>query len=66
MIALTLSEIAGIVAGVGHGVDGDDVVITAPAAVDSREIESGGLFVALAGEHGVRPRWLLGRRSWWQ
>lgn len=51
MIALTLSEIAGIVAGVGHGVDGDDVVITAPAAVDSREIESGGLFVALAGEH---------------
>jgi len=51
MIALTLGEIAEIVAGIAHGVDDGDVMVTAPAAIDSREIEAGGLFVALVGEH---------------
>jgi UDP-N-acetylmuramoyl-tripeptide--D-alanyl-D-alanine ligase len=51
MIALTLTEIAGLVDGVVHG-DGDgDVLVTAPATVDSRVVEPGGLFVAVVGEH---------------
>jgi len=49
MIALTLTEIAAIVGGVAHG-DGD-ARVTAPATVDSRAVEPGALFVAIAGEH---------------
>jgi UDP-N-acetylmuramoyl-tripeptide--D-alanyl-D-alanine ligase len=48
MIPLRLSEIAQIVGGVVHGAD---AVITAPAFIDSRLVEQGGLFVAIAGEH---------------
>ena len=49
MIAMTLREIADVVAGTVH--DGaDDVVVKAPAFVDSRRAQAGGLFVALPGE----------------
>lgn len=51
MMSLTLSEIAEIVGGRLHGGVEADVVITAPASLDSRAVESGGLFVALAGDH---------------
>jgi UDP-N-acetylmuramoyl-tripeptide--D-alanyl-D-alanine ligase len=51
MISLTLSEIAEIVGGRLHGGAEAGVVITAPASVDSRAVESGGLFVALAGDY---------------
>lgn len=47
---MTLEQLAGIVGGTvapEHGA----VEITAPASVDSREVATGGLFVALAGEH---------------
>ena len=50
MIPLTLDQIAEVVGGEVHGDDGD-VVVTAPASVDSRAVEPGGLFVAIAGEH---------------
>ncbi|MFL6090829.1 MAG: UDP-N-acetylmuramoyl-tripeptide--D-alanyl-D-alanine ligase [Aeromicrobium sp.] len=50
MIRMTLTEIARVVGGT---VDAEhaDVLVSAPASVDSREIEPGGLFAALAGEH---------------
>jgi UDP-N-acetylmuramoyl-tripeptide--D-alanyl-D-alanine ligase len=49
MIALTLAEIATIVAGT---VDGDATTeVDGPAFLDSRRPEPGGLFVALGGEH---------------
>jgi UDP-N-acetylmuramoyl-tripeptide--D-alanyl-D-alanine ligase len=49
VIALTLREIADIVEG---RVEGDpELVVTAPASVDSRSVEPGGLFVAFSGEH---------------
>jgi UDP-N-acetylmuramoyl-tripeptide--D-alanyl-D-alanine ligase len=48
MIALSLSEIAKVVGGTVAG-DGA-VTVTAPAVLDGREAEPGGLFVALAGE----------------
>lgn len=49
MIAITLREIADVVSGTVH--DGeDDVLVTAPAFVDSRKASAGGLFVALPGE----------------
>ncbi len=57
MIALRLSELAGVVDGaVGAGQPDDpnrpdDVVVTAPATIDSRAVDAGGLFVALPGEH---------------
>lgn len=49
MIPLRVDEIAGIVGGsvVGDGA----VTVTAPAAFDGRQVEPGGLFVALVGEH---------------
>ena len=49
MIAMTLAEIAAVV---GGSVDGDDgtTTVTGPAFVDSRAVESGGLFVAVPGE----------------
>lgn len=49
MIAMTLRELADVVGGTVH--DGaDDVVVKAPAFVDSRKAQAGGLFVALPGE----------------
>ncbi|MEU7260468.1 UDP-N-acetylmuramoyl-tripeptide--D-alanyl-D-alanine ligase [Streptomyces rimosus] len=49
MIPLSLGEIAAVVGGsvVGDGA----VTVTAPAVLDSRQAEPGGLFVAFAGEH---------------
>lgn len=49
MIALTLAEIAAIVAGTVAGDATTEVV--GPAFLDSRSPEPGGLFVALGGEH---------------
>ncbi|MBK5215991.1 MAG: UDP-N-acetylmuramoyl-tripeptide--D-alanyl-D-alanine ligase [Propionibacteriales bacterium] len=49
MISLSLADIARITGGNLHG--DPDVPVNAPAAVDSRDIAGGGLFVALAGEH---------------
>lgn len=48
MIPLSVAAIAEVVGGVVHG-DGD-VVVTAPATVDSRAVPPGGLFVAVVGE----------------
>ena len=49
MIQLSLSEIAAVVGGT---VKGDGAVkVTAPAVLDGRRAEPGGLFVAFAGEH---------------
>ncbi len=49
MIPLSLGAIAEIV---GGSVAGDpSVTVTAPAAIDGRKAEPGGLFVAFAGEH---------------
>jgi UDP-N-acetylmuramoyl-tripeptide--D-alanyl-D-alanine ligase len=48
MIPMTLEEIA---SAVGGAVDGDPTtVVSAPATFDSRHVEAGGLFVAVAGE----------------
>ncbi|WP_030685945.1 UDP-N-acetylmuramoyl-tripeptide--D-alanyl-D-alanine ligase [Streptomyces sp. NRRL B-1347] len=49
MIPLSLGQIAEIAGGT---VEGDGAVtVTAPAVLDSRQAEPGGLFVAIAGEH---------------
>jgi UDP-N-acetylmuramoyl-tripeptide--D-alanyl-D-alanine ligase len=49
MIPLTLAEIAAVT---GGEVVGDaSIVVDAPATLDSRAVEAGGLFVAVAGEH---------------
>jgi len=49
VIEMTLREIADVVSGTVHD-GGDDVVVKAPAFVDSRKASAGGLFVALPGE----------------
>ena len=49
MIALTLAEIAQILGGTVGGGPGD-LLVTAPAAADSRTVQPGGLFVAIPGE----------------
>lgn len=49
MIGLTLHEIAAVTGGTLHG-DGTTMV-SASAAVDSRLVTAGGLFVAIAGDH---------------
>lgn len=49
MIPLSLSEVATIVGGTVAG-DGA-VTVAAPAVLDGRQAEPGGLFVAFAGEH---------------
>ncbi|QNN53094.1 UDP-N-acetylmuramoyl-tripeptide--D-alanyl-D-alanine ligase [Nocardioides mesophilus] len=48
MIPMTLSEIAAVVGGSVH--DDQGSVVTAPAFIDSRVAEEGGLFVAVEGE----------------
>ena len=49
MIPLSLGEIAAAVGGTVEG--GGAVTVTAPAVLDGRQAEPGGLFVAFAGEH---------------
>ena len=49
MIPLGLGEIAEIVG--GRAVGDSSVAVTAPAVLDSRQAEPGGLFVAFAGAH---------------
>jgi UDP-N-acetylmuramoyl-tripeptide--D-alanyl-D-alanine ligase len=49
MIPLSVGEIAAIVGGVAMG--DPDVVVTAPAVLDSRHSEPGGLLVAFAGRN---------------
>ncbi len=53
MIAMTLGEIAEVVAGTVDGeLDGaPEVIVTGAASVDSRTVPAGGLFVAIAGDH---------------
>lgn len=51
MIPLSLDAIAAGVGGRLCDVPEPGVVVTAPLVVDSREVEPGGLFAALAGEH---------------
>lgn len=51
MIALSLAEIAAVVGGVVHPAEAGGVEVTAPAVLDGRKAEQGGLFVAFAGEH---------------
>lgn len=46
MISMKASEIARIVGGVLHG---DDIEITAPASLDSRNVPVGGIFIAIKG-----------------
>ena len=49
MIPLSIGEIAAVTGGTVQG-DGT-VTVTAPAVLDGRQAEPGGLFVAVAGEH---------------
>jgi UDP-N-acetylmuramoyl-tripeptide--D-alanyl-D-alanine ligase len=49
MIPMTLREIAEVVGARLHDADDPEALVTAPAAVDSREVPRGGLFVATAG-----------------
>ncbi|MEU6375175.1 UDP-N-acetylmuramoyl-tripeptide--D-alanyl-D-alanine ligase [Streptomyces sp. NPDC046909] len=49
MIPLSLGEIAEIVGGKAEG--DSSVTVTAPAVLDSRQAEAGGLFVAFTGAH---------------
>lgn len=51
MIPMTLSELAGAVEGQLSGTADPLAVVTGPVVVDSRSVSSGGLFVALRGEH---------------
>ncbi|WP_030262833.1 UDP-N-acetylmuramoyl-tripeptide--D-alanyl-D-alanine ligase [Streptomyces sp. NRRL B-24484] len=50
MIALTLAEAAAAVGGTLDGAD-PGAVVTGPVVVDSRQVQPGGLFVAVVGEH---------------
>ena len=49
MIVMSLAEIADVVGGQVHG--DATTSVTAPATLDSREVQPGGLFAALDGEH---------------
>jgi UDP-N-acetylmuramoyl-tripeptide--D-alanyl-D-alanine ligase len=51
VIALTLGEIAELVGGAVEPRSAADVLVTAPASVDSRRMVPGGLFVAAVGEN---------------
>ncbi|GGN69715.1 UDP-N-acetylmuramoyl-tripeptide--D-alanyl-D-alanine ligase [Streptomyces albiflavescens] len=50
MIALSLAEIAAIVGGQTYDIPDPAVQVTGPVVRDSREVETGSLFVAFAGE----------------
>ncbi|HEY9376880.1 MAG TPA: Mur ligase domain-containing protein, partial [Jiangellaceae bacterium] len=50
MIPLSLAELATLAGGRLDGGADPDVVISGPVVVDSREVVSGGLFVAINGE----------------
>lgn len=50
MIAMTLAEVADVVAGRLEDADAEQVV-TGAAGLDSRSVSAGGLFVAIRGEH---------------
>ncbi|AVH59236.1 MULTISPECIES: UDP-N-acetylmuramoyl-tripeptide--D-alanyl-D-alanine ligase [Streptomyces] len=50
MIALSLAEIAAVVGGQTYDIPDLSVQITGPVVRDSREVESGSLFVAFVGE----------------
>ena len=49
MIAMTVADVAAVVGGQVHG--DATARVTAPATLDSRDVQPGGLFVALEGEH---------------
>ncbi|MER5884492.1 UDP-N-acetylmuramoyl-tripeptide--D-alanyl-D-alanine ligase [Streptomyces sp. NPDC001941] len=51
MIALSLAEVAEIVGGQSYDIPDPDVRVTGPVVIDSREVKTGSLFVAFAGEH---------------
>ncbi|MEK0097730.1 UDP-N-acetylmuramoyl-tripeptide--D-alanyl-D-alanine ligase [Streptomyces sp. A475] len=51
MIPLSLDAIARATGGRLHDVPDPSALMTAPAVVDSRTVEPGGLFAALSGEH---------------
>ncbi|MFC5800396.1 UDP-N-acetylmuramoyl-tripeptide--D-alanyl-D-alanine ligase [Streptomyces formicae] len=51
MIALSLAEIAEIVGGQSYDIPDPAVQVTGPVVIDSRQVESGSLFAAFAGEH---------------
>ena len=51
MIAMTLAEIARVVGGRLSEAGDGQTTVTAPAFVDTRAPEPGGLFVAIPGEH---------------
>ncbi|MFF0754611.1 UDP-N-acetylmuramoyl-tripeptide--D-alanyl-D-alanine ligase [Streptomyces sp. NPDC004267] len=51
MIPLSLEAVAAAVGGRLCDVPDPAVLVTAPASVDSRAVEPGGLFAAIAGEH---------------
>ncbi|WP_330303927.1 MULTISPECIES: UDP-N-acetylmuramoyl-tripeptide--D-alanyl-D-alanine ligase [unclassified Streptomyces] len=50
MIALSLAEIAAVVGGQTYDIPDPSVQVTGPVVRDSREVESGSLFVAFVGE----------------
>ncbi|MFI9848521.1 Mur ligase family protein, partial [Nonomuraea sp. NPDC051941] len=49
MIPMTLNEIAQVIGASLHDVHDPQALVTAPSAVDSREVMPGGLFAATAG-----------------
>jgi UDP-N-acetylmuramoyl-tripeptide--D-alanyl-D-alanine ligase len=51
MISLRLDQIATIVGGELHAAGDGEVLVTGAASVDSRVVDPGGLFAAIAGEH---------------
>ncbi len=51
MIPLELGEIAAIVGGELHTADAEPVVVSGAVSVDSRVVDQGGLFAAIAGAH---------------
>ncbi|MFF4649008.1 UDP-N-acetylmuramoyl-tripeptide--D-alanyl-D-alanine ligase [Streptomyces sp. NPDC001380] len=51
MIALTLAEVATAVGGTLHDAPDPQARITGPVVVDSRQVQPGGLFAAVRGEH---------------
>jgi UDP-N-acetylmuramoyl-tripeptide--D-alanyl-D-alanine ligase len=51
VIPLTLAEVAQAVGGSAHDIPDPQAPVTGPVVIDSRKVEPGGLFVALAGEH---------------